>query len=160
MLLVFQNKDNIGIIGFWSMHFEFALDLSDIHLLNVDLLDQRYTHLDLFFSKTSWRRLQDLSSGCLQDMSSRRLQGMSPRRLRKTSSRRLGKMSSRRLGRRKIVTLKTCWRRLQDMSWRRPQDVLKTNECLLGIDILSYISNIRDFNKFFFVRLHIQNIIF
>ena len=28
------------------------------------------------------------------------------------------KMSSRRLGRRKIVTLKTCWRRFQDMSWR------------------------------------------
>ena len=29
------------------MHFGFALDLSDIDLLNVDLLDQRYTHLDL-----------------------------------------------------------------------------------------------------------------
>ena len=43
--------------------------------------------------------------------------------------------SSRRLGRRKIVTLKTFWRRVQDMSWRRPQDVLKTNKCLLGIDI-------------------------
>ena len=40
------------------MHFGFALDLSDIDLLNVDLLDQRYTHLDLFVSKTSWRRLQ------------------------------------------------------------------------------------------------------
>ena len=39
----------------------------------------------------------------------------------------------RRLGRRKIVTLKTCWRRLQDMSWRRLQDVLKTNKCLLGM---------------------------
>ena len=89
MLLVFQNKDNIGIIGFWSMHFGFALDLSDIHLLNVDLLDQRYTHLDLFFSKTSWRRLQDMSSRRLQDMSSRRLQGMSSRHVLKTSSRRL-----------------------------------------------------------------------
>ena len=47
------------------MHFGFALDLSDIDLLNVDLLDQRYTHLDLSVSKTSWRRLQDIS--CLQD---------------------------------------------------------------------------------------------
>ena len=56
------------------MHFGFALDLSDIDLLNVDLLDQRYTHLDLFVSKTSWRRLQDMSSRRLQDMSSRRLQ--------------------------------------------------------------------------------------
>ena len=35
---------------------------------------------------------------------------------------------------RKIVTLKTCWRRLQDISWRRLQDVLKTNKCLLGSD--------------------------
>ena len=71
-------------------------------------------------------------------MSSRRLQDMSSRRLQrnnfsssKTSSRRLArglenvfKTSSRRLGRRKIVTLKTCWRRLQD--------VLRTNKCLVG----------------------------
>ena len=63
------------------MHFGFALDLSDIDLLNVDLLDQRYTHLDLFVSKTSWRRLQDMSSRRLQDMSSRRLQEISSRRL-------------------------------------------------------------------------------
>ena len=63
------------------MNFGFALDLSDIDLLNVDLLDPRYTHLDLFVSKTSWRRLQDMSSRRLQDMSSRRLQDMSSRRL-------------------------------------------------------------------------------
>ena len=50
------------------MHFGFALDLSDIDLLNVDLLDQRYTHLDLFVSKTSWRRLQDMSSRRLEDV--------------------------------------------------------------------------------------------
>ena len=36
--------------------------------------------------------------------------------------RRLCKTSSRRLGRPKIVTLKACWRRLEDMSWRRLQD--------------------------------------
>ena len=58
------------------MHFGFALDL-----LNVNLLDERYTHLDLFVSQTSWRRLQDMSSRRLQDMSSRRLQGMPSRRL-------------------------------------------------------------------------------
>ena len=29
------------------MHFRFALDLPDIELLNIDLLDQRYIHLDL-----------------------------------------------------------------------------------------------------------------
>ena len=55
------------------MHFGFALDLSDKDLLNVDLLDQRYTHLDLFASQTFWRRLQDKYSRRLQDMSSRRL---------------------------------------------------------------------------------------
>ena len=72
------------------MHFGFALDLSDIDLLNIDLLDQRYTHLDLldtdipskhFVSKTSWGLLQDMSSRRLQDMSSKRYQDMSSRRL-------------------------------------------------------------------------------
>ena len=42
MLLAFQNKTNIEIIQL--MHFRFALDSSDIDLLNIDLLD---THLDL-----------------------------------------------------------------------------------------------------------------
>ena len=42
------------------------------------------------------------------------------------------KTSWRRLGRRKIGTLKTSSRYLQDMSWRRPQDVLEMNKCLLG----------------------------
>ena len=56
------------------MHIGFALDLSDIDLLIVDLLDQRYTHLDLFVSKTSWRRLEDMSSRHLQGMSWRRLE--------------------------------------------------------------------------------------
>ena len=40
-----------------------------------------------------------------------------------------------RLGRRKIVTLKTFSRRLQDMSWRHLEDVFKTNKSLLGSDI-------------------------
>ena len=71
------------------MHFGFALDLSDIDLLNIDLLDQRYTHLDLFVSKTSWRRLHDMSSRRLQDMSSKRLQDISSRCLQDMSSRRL-----------------------------------------------------------------------
>ena len=44
----------------------------------------------------------EMSSRCLQDVFARRLQDVF-------------KTSSRRLGRRKNVTLKTCWRRLQDM---------------------------------------------
>ena len=103
------------------MHFGFALDLSDIDLLNVDLLDQRYTHLDLFVSKTSWRRLQDMSSRRLQDMSSRRLQ-----RNNFSSS----KTSSRRFAR----CLQDVFASVQDVletSWKTKncytEDVLKTS---------------------------------
>ena len=63
----------------------------------------------------------------------------------KMSSRHLCKMSLRLLERRKIVTLKTSWRRLQEMSWRCLEDVFKTNKRLLGehqssIDCLIYAS--------------------
>ena len=80
--------------------------------------------------KRSSRHLGQDQHICLDYTSSRRLQDVF-----KTSSRRFQdvfKTSSRRLGRRKIVTLKTCWKRLQDMPSRRLQDVLKTNKCLLG----------------------------
>ena len=99
------------------MHFGFALDLSDIDLLNVDLLDQRYTHLDLFVSKTSWRRLQrnNFSSSktssrrfarCLQDVfasvqdvleTSWKTKNCYTEDVLKTSSRHVFKASSRRL---------------------------------------------------------------
>ena len=61
------------------MHFGFALDLSDIDLLNKDLLDQRYTytHLYLVFP----RRLEDVFKICLQDVFKICLQNMSSRRL-------------------------------------------------------------------------------
>ena len=97
------------------MHFGFALELSGIDLWNIDLL---YTHLDLldtdihsilFFSIVSSRRLQDMSLRHRQGMSSRSLQ-----RNDFSSSKTSCKMSSRRLRRNKIVTLKKCWRRLQD----------------------------------------------
>ena len=122
------------------MHFGFALDLSDIDLLNVDLLDQRYTHLDLFVSKTSWRRLQDMSSRRLQDMSSRRLQDMSSRRLQDIFSvtifvfQDVLKMSSRRLQDVLRDVFRTFSRRLQHvledkklLYWRHVEDVFKTS---------------------------------
>ena len=59
----------------------------------------------MFVSKTSSRHLQDMYSRLLQDMSSRRLQDV----------------FARHLERRKIVTLKTCWKRLEDVlktSWK------------------------------------------
>ena len=59
------------------MHFRFALNLSDMHLLDIDLLDQRYTHLDLLDT--------DIPSKyfiCLQDVLK-----ISSRHVFKTSSR-------------------------------------------------------------------------
>ena len=66
------------------MHFGFALELSNVDLLNIDLLD---THLDLLYTdipnkyfaclhdvfktslRQSLRHLQDMSSRLFQDMS-------------------------------------------------------------------------------------------
>ena len=132
MRLVFQNKTNTKIIGFQVTHFGFVLALSDIDLWNKDLLG---THLDLLDADIPSKHFV-----CLQDVlktSSRYAFKMSSRHVFKTSWRRLQrnnllssktslpdvfKRSLRRLGRRKIVTLKICWRRLQDMSWRPTYD--------------------------------------
>ena len=91
----------------------------------------------------SWRRLQKVFSVTILRLP-RRLEDVlktSWRRLARTFWRGLKdvfktscKTSSRPLGRRKIVTLKTSWRRfediswrrLEDMSWKRLEDVLKT----------------------------------
>ena len=45
------------------------------------------------------------------------------------------KTPSRRFGRRKIVTLKTSSRRLEDISWRRLQTSWRQTKCLLGISV-------------------------
>ena len=114
------------------MHFGFALDLSDKDLLNIDLLDQRYTHLYLLVSKTSWRRLQDMSSRRLQNMSSSRLQDMSSKRLEDFFSVTIFHLP-RRFPRCLQDVFKMSSRRLQDvlkdeklLRWRRVEDVLKT----------------------------------
>ena len=72
----------------WWVRFGLALELSDVDLLNIDLLD---THLDLLdtgipskyfvFLHNVFKTLQDMSSRHLQDMPSRPLQDMSSRRL-------------------------------------------------------------------------------
>ena len=100
------------------MHFGFALELSNVDSLNIDLLD---THLDL-----SDIDIPSMYFACLHivfKMSSRHIFNTSLRHVFKTSSKRpqrnnfsSSKTSSRRLARRKIVTLKTCLRCLQDMS--------------------------------------------
>ena len=61
MLPEFQNKTNSEIIGFWLMHFGFALELSEIDLWNIDLLDTDIPSI-LFVSIIPSRHLQDMSS--------------------------------------------------------------------------------------------------
>ena len=63
------------------MHFGFALELSNIDLLDtyLDLLDTDIPSIFLV-SIMSSRRLQEMSSRRLQEMSSRRLQDMSSTR--------------------------------------------------------------------------------
>ena len=84
------------------MHFGFALELSNVDLLNIDLLD---THLDLLDTDIPSKYF-----ACLHNVFK-----TSSRHVFKTSSRRLqrnnflsSKTSSRLPGGRKIVTLKMC----------------------------------------------------
>ena len=134
------------------MDFGFTLDSSDIDLLNIDLLDQIYIHLNFLDTDIPSKQFV-----CLQDVlraSSRQVFKTSSRYVFKTSSRHVSKTSWRRLQRnnllfskttwsrlegRKIFSLKTCWRHLQDMSWSRHQDVLSTNKRLLGNWSLTYL---------------------
>ena len=92
------------------MHFGFALELSDIDLLDthLDLLDPDIASRYFVSVHSVFKRLQDMSSRRLQDFFSVTIFRLA-RRLQDVF-----KTFSRRLGRRKIVTLKTCWRRLQD----------------------------------------------
>ena len=116
------------------MHFGFALELSDIDLWNIDLLD---THLDFLDTNIPSKHFV-----CLQDVlktSSRYVFKTSPRHVFKTCSRCLLKASWRRPKRNNFSSSKTSLRRLKDvledvklLCWRRLQDVLKTNKCLLG----------------------------
>ena len=53
------------------MYFGFALDLSYIDLLNIDLLHERYTHLDLLDTDIPSKHfvcLRDVFKTCLQDV--------------------------------------------------------------------------------------------
>ena len=126
------------------MHFGFALELSDIDLWNTDLLDthldllslDKYTDVPSKYFVCLHKILKEVFKTCLQDIfktclldvfktclldvfktclpdvfkTSSALQFFVFQDVFKTSCKR----SSRRLGRCKFVTLKTCWRRLQD----------------------------------------------
>ena len=107
MLLEFQNKTNIDIIGFKLMHFGFALVLSDIDLGNIDLLDTDIPSKPLVSLqdalKTSSRHVFKTSSRNVFKTTSRHL------------SRRLQDMSSRSLEDVFSVTIFCLLRRIQNV---------------------------------------------
>ena len=107
MLLEFQNKTNIDIIGFKLMHFGFTLVLSDIDLGNIDLLDTDIPSKPLVSLqdalKTSSRHVFKTSSRHVFKTTSRHL------------SRRLQDMSSRSLEDVFSVTIFCLLRRIQNV---------------------------------------------
>ena len=108
------------------MYFGFALDASDIDSWDMDLLD---TDLDLLDTDIPSKHFV-----CLQDVLK-----ASSRHVFKTSSRHVFKKSSRRLQCNDFSSSKTSSSHLQDvledeklLSWRRVEDVFRTNKCMYG----------------------------
>ena len=99
MLVEFQNKTNIELMGFYLMGFGLALELSNVDLLNIGLLD---THLDLLDTD-----IPNKYFACLHNVF-------------KTSARHVFKTCLKTSSR---YVFKTSSRHLQDMSSRRFQDV-------------------------------------
>ena len=120
MLLVFQNKTNIEIVGFYLIRFRFALDSSNIDMWMLD------THLDLLDTDIPGKHFV-----FLQDVLK-----TSSRHVFKTSSKHVLKTFSRRLQRNNFSSSKTSWEtkncHAEDESKTSSRNVLKTNKCLLG----------------------------
>ena len=105
------------------MHFGFALELSDIDLWNIDLLDTNLDLLDTDILSKSFVCLHSVFKTLARYVfktSSRHV--FTSRRLQEVFSVTIFCLP-RHLERRKIVTLKTCWRLLQDQQ-------MFTGECL------------------------------
>ena len=105
MLLEFQNKTNYWNDGFYLMHFGFALELSNVDLLNINLLD---THLDLLDTDIPSKYF-----ACLHNIfktSSRHVFKTSSRHVFKTSSRHVFKTFSKRLQHNNFSSSKTSWK--------------------------------------------------
>ena len=113
ILLDFQKKTNIEIIGFILMHFGFALVLSDIDLGNKSLLGTHLDLLDTNISSKSFVSVQDI----LKKHSIHVF---------KTSSRHVFKTSWRHVFNTSLIHLQrnNCSSRT---SSRRLQDVLRTS---------------------------------
>ena len=115
---------------------------------------------DLLVFKTSWRRLHHVFSvtifrlpRCLQDVLQICLEDLWKTYL---------KTSWRRLRRRKIFTLITSWRSLEDMSWKRPEDVLETKkESLLEISVSNHglLTNLENYvTNLYLANLYLTNL--
>ena len=135
------------------MRFGFALELSNVDLLNIDLID---THLDLLDTdipskycdclhnvfKTSSRHVFKTSSRHVFKTSSRHVSKTSSRHVFKTSSRHVFKTSSRRLQRNNFLSSKTSSRRLA----RCLQKAMNFNDvAIVSISIMNK-SNLNDSN--------------
>ena len=115
---------------------------------------------DLLVFKTSWRRLHHVFSvtifrlpRCLQDVLQICLEDLWKTYL---------KTSWRRLRRRKIFTLITSWRSLEDMSWKRPEDVSETKkESLLEISVSNHglLTNLENYvTNLYLANLFLTNL--
>ena len=113
------------------MHFGFALELSIVDLLNIDLLDTHLHLLDTDIPSKYFACLHNVfktSSRHVFKTSLRHVFETSPRHVFKKFSRHLLKTSSRCLQRNNFSSSKTSSRRLQDVL----QDVFKTSSRRLG----------------------------
>ena len=115
---------------------------------------------DLLVFKTSWRRLHHVFSVTVFRLP-RRLQGVLQICLEDLWKTYL-KTSWRRLRRRKIFTLITSWRSLEDMSWKRPEDVLETKkESLLEISVSNHglLTNLENYvTNLYLANLYLTNL--
>ena len=115
---------------------------------------------DLLVFKTSWRRLHHVFSVTVFRLP-RRLQGVLQICLEDLWKTYL-KTSWRCLRRRKMFTLITSWRSLEDMSWKRPEDVLETKkESLLEISVSNHglLTNLENYvTNLYLANLYLTNL--
>ena len=115
---------------------------------------------DLLVFKTSWRRLHHVFSVTVFRLP-RRLQGVLQICLEDLWKTYL-KTSWRRLRRRKTFTLITSWRSLEDMSWKRPEDVSETKkESLLEISVSNHglLTNLENYvTNLYLANLFLTNL--
>ena len=98
LIILFSQQAFVGLQDVLKLSSRYVLKTSSTHLqCNIFLSSKMSTSGLEDVLKTSWRRFEDILQGVL-------------------------KKAGKRLRRRKIVTLKTFWRRLEEMPWRHLGD--------------------------------------